>query len=187
MRRKYLVHPSSQLKYIALTIFPALLIGFISSFLLITSGEKLILEERARLIREVNAVNYTVQLLFEYLEKKKIPQIDRIVERLLKNIIRLRGKLEMMYFNIVREWLNTKIIVFGSILLIIIGVGIVALLQSHRVVGPLYRLKRYIDLLSEGKEIPPVKIRRHDEFKELADSLEKLRKSLERKGILKKE
>jgi hypothetical protein len=48
-------------------------------------------------------------------------------------------------------------------------------------------MKRSLDLLSEGKKIPPARLRRHDEFKELAESLERLRITLKNRGLLKSE
>jgi hypothetical protein len=42
-----------------------------------------------------------------------------------------------------------------------------------------------MDELAEGKDIPPVKFRNSDEFKELAESVEKLRSFLKSKGVIK--
>ncbi len=68
---------------------------------------------------------------------------------------------------------------------ILLFVGAISLLYSHRIAGPIIRLKNYIALFSEGKDVPNIQIRHYDEFKELADSLEKLRNNLKSKGVLK--
>ena len=39
-------------------------------------------------------------------------------------------------------------------------------------------------MLSEGKDTGPVRFRKHDEFKEVAASLDKLRSNLKDRGLL---
>ena len=67
----------------------------------------------------------------------------------------------------------------------ILCVGIISLIYSHSIAGPIYRLKKAIEALLEGKEISHIKLRPGDEFQDLADSLEKLRVILKNKGYLK--
>ena len=47
-----------------------------------------------------------------------------------------------------------------------------------------FRMKRYVDMLSKGEDIPPVVLRKNDEFKDFAESLDKLRTYLKGKGLL---
>ena len=44
--------------------------------------------------------------------------------------------------------------------------------------GAIFRIKRYIDMLADGEDIPVVKIRKNDEFQDVAQSLERLRKRI---------
>src|SRR5882762_573812 len=69
-------------------------------------------------------------------------------------------------------------IVFPS-LLIALGIGIgVSLLAgifySHRLAGPLYRIRRTLSDVQEGKPMRPIVLRKNDEFKELAEDLNRL-------------
>ncbi len=41
---------------------------------------------------------------------------------------------------------------------------------SHRVAGPLHRLRSHMDLMADGKTLDEVKFRKHDFFPELANS-----------------
>ena len=58
---------------------------------------------------------------------------------------------------------------------------------SHRIAGPLYRIRTCVDMLAEGKNMAPIRLRKRDEFKELAASLENLRSALKDKGLLEDE
>lgn len=64
-------------------------------------------------------------------------------------------------------------------------VGIISLIYSHRIVGPIYRLNKAIEALQDGKESGRITVRPADEFQNLADSLEKLRVILKSQGYLK--
>ena len=48
------------------------------------------------------------------------------------------------------------------------------LFYSHRIAGPIYRFKNTIDEVLEGKSPGIIVLRRHDELKDLATSLNKL-------------
>jgi signal transduction histidine kinase len=50
----------------------------------------------------------------------------------------------------------------------------VALELSHRVAGPLYRMEKELDEIIAGNKSAPIKLRKKDEFKILADKINKL-------------
>ncbi len=56
--------------------------------------------------------------------------------------------------------------VFSSLVL-----GVAALIISHRVVGPLYRLRKEVELLKEGDFTKQFQVRNKDHLKDLAKSL----------------
>ncbi len=71
---------------------------------------------------------------------------------------------------------------FSSIVL-----SIMALFISHRIVGPLYRLRKEIDLLKEGDLTKQFQVRSKDQLKDLAKSLADMSNILrKRHGELKK-
>lgn len=181
-RRKYFIHPSSQLKYIAMSVLPALLTSVFCIYFLVRTGELALQAERAKLSVEITSFNSTIQELKT--EQYPKPVIDKI-QKLKKELISLNNILSVSYFDTLTEWNKTKALMFVGLFFILIFVGAISLLYSHRIAGPIVRLKNYIDLFSEGKDVPNIQIRHYDEFKELADSLENLRSSLKSKGILK--
>ncbi len=44
----------------------------------------------------------------------------------------------------------------------------------HRIVGPLYRIEKVINEISEGKEVEKIKLRKKDFFKQFAETVNKL-------------
>ena len=96
-----------------------------------------------------------------------------------------KEELNIQYYNLVEEWAKTRMKLMAVLFLVMLFVGIISLIYSHRIAGQIYRLKKSIEALQEGKEIGCIKLRPADEFQDLADSLEKLRVILKSKGCLK--
>lgn len=181
-RKKYFIHPSSQLKYIAMSVLPALVTSIFCVYFLIRAGELALQAERAKLSVEITSFNATIQDLKTAQYPKEV--IDKI-QRLKKELISLNNILSVTYFDTMNEWNRTKFLIFVGLFFILLIVSTISLLYSHRIAGPIIRLKSYIDMFSEGKDVPNIQIRHYNEFKELADSLEKLRANLKSKGVLK--
>ncbi len=57
---------------------------------------------------------------------------------------------------------------------LIVFAGALEIVYLHRVAGPMYRIARILDELSQGKRITQVKLRKKDFFKNIADSINKL-------------
>jgi len=181
-RTKYLVHPSSQLKYIEMTILPAILMSILCSYFLIKTGEIFLAKEKAQLAVEVVYLNDTVKNLDT---ENYPPHIVRNMEVLKKRLDILKQNLEIEYLDTIKQWSRTRAFLFFFLAIAVTLSGFISLVFSHRIAGPIFRLKLLMDELAEGKDIPPVKFRNSDEFKELAESVEKLRSFLKSKGVIK--
>lgn len=181
MRKKYLIHPSSQIKYILMSVLPVFLITIFSVFFLIKSGEMIFKIEKEKLSLEISAVNDAlVQIKVDAVSKKALDKIEILKRR----VEILENNLQMRYFSYLEEWSKTKIQILVGWFSILIIVAFIALLYSHRMAGPLIRLREYMAMLAQGKNTAPLLFRKNDEFSELAQSYEDLRKSLENKGFL---
>ncbi|RLD14761.1 MAG: hypothetical protein DRI22_02950, partial [Caldiserica bacterium] len=60
------------------------------------------------------------------------------------------------------------------LLIILIGFTIQSVFLFHRLVGPIYALERVIEFMKEGKLGGSIKLRRHDQLKELASLIEEM-------------
>jgi methyl-accepting chemotaxis protein len=180
-RKKYFIHPSSQFKYIGMTVLPALLMSVFCTYFLIYSGEIFLAREKNQLSSEVASINVTVRQLSI---AKYPPEAISKVEVLQKKLTILGENLEIDYFKTMEKWAKTKMAVIFLLSVILVLAGTISLLFSHRIAGPLLRLTKSLDMLSQGKDIPPFHFRSYDEFKELAAAFDRLRKTLKDKGML---
>ena len=73
------------------------------------------------------------------------------------------------------------IIIFSNIVTIIVTgtvAGLAVLYQSHKIAGPLYRIKSICDDVTSGNYETMTSLRKHDQLTNLASSFEKMLKSL---------
>lgn len=65
------------------------------------------------------------------------------------------------------------IIIIFCILLILFA--LIILRMTHRIAGPVYRLKKIMNTIAEGNfDIPEIKFRKYDEFQDVADDFNKM-------------
>jgi signal transduction histidine kinase len=62
-------------------------------------------------------------------------------------------------------------------LLLIIAIAILSVFISHRTAGPIYKFEQIIRSLAKGKEVPEIKLRKRDEFYDLATAINNLIKT----------
>lgn len=68
-------------------------------------------------------------------------------------------------------------LLFGGVITAIItalAAGVVVILMTHRIAGPMYRFERYINEIGSGRLYSDLKIRKKDQFQNMADSLNKM-------------
>lgn len=181
-RRNYLVHPSSQFKYIAMTILPALIMTITCTYFLLHSGEVFLARQKCRVANEIASIDETIALLKN---ETSFAAAEQRVDVLKTRLVMLRKNLEIEYNNTVNKWSVAKVIIFIALSMVLLFAGIISLLFSHAIAGPLFRLRRSLDMLAEGRDVEQFAFRQYDEFKEVATSFERLRKSLKDKGVLK--
>jgi methyl-accepting chemotaxis protein len=174
-RRKYFINPSVQLKYIVMSVAPALVMSIFCIHFLINAGQEQLKSQKQR----ISVTFEALQKDSNRIEGKETPD-QRIedIKKLIRYLTVIQNDLEARDREIVNNWKLTQNSIILVLLLALFGVGAAALIFSHRIVGPIFRIKRYIDMLADGQEIPVVKIRKNDEFQDVAQSLERLRKRI---------
>jgi HAMP domain-containing protein len=180
-RKKFLIHPSSQLKYIALSVLPALIMTLFCTYFLVTTGESILKTEKEQHFVEISSVS---QALYN-LETEGCPQgTANELRRLMNELLPMQTILATTHFDTFVKWEKTRFFIFAGLISILLFVAIIALLSSHRIAGPIIRIRKSVEMLCEGKDIAPVTLRSYDEFKDLAASLDRLRMRLKDKGFL---
>lgn len=72
-------------------------------------------------------------------------------------------------------------LLFGGIITAVItalAAGAVVILMTHRIAGPMYRFEKYIKEIGSGRLNSDLKIRKKDQFQNMADSLNNMTKDL---------
>lgn len=72
-------------------------------------------------------------------------------------------------------WLSLGFFGVGGILGVILGI-----LFTHRIAGPLYRIRRDMEAVLEGEEVTPITLRKKDELKEFATDFTRVLDLIER-------
>jgi methyl-accepting chemotaxis protein len=62
-------------------------------------------------------------------------------------------------------------------ILILAGIIILGVLYTHRIAGPLHRVKLFVRSIGEGKQVAEIKFRQRDAINSFAESLNKVAKS----------
>lgn len=181
-RKRYLIHPSSQFKYMAMSVLPALFMSIFFIYFLQKSGQLLLQKEEALIAVSSSSIEETIA---ELASGKYSKELGRKIDLFEKKLKIFKEVLRLQHFRTVEEWARINMSLLVILGLVLFCVGAISLLYSHRIAGPICRMKKSLDQLSEGRDISAVTLRRYDEFKELAGSLEKLRKVLLEKGFLK--
>jgi methyl-accepting chemotaxis protein len=78
---------------------------------------------------------------------------------------------EHVFFQFLANQRQTMNYIFaGTSVILLAALGMIGLLFSHRVAGPLYRLHKHMTDVAEGKTMDDVKFRQKDFFMEIADA-----------------
>lgn len=182
-RRRFLVSPSVQVTYIALSVIPAIIATLFCTYVLIYSGETVLRANREAPLVPIYNMRQTV----ENLEKvRHAGGTASEVNELKAELDTLKLFLEDGYRETLSRWNTVRLQIFCVMFWCVILIACLALVFSHRVAGPLYRLQKCIDQFVLGQDTGPIHLRKKDHYKQLASSIENLRKRLLKKGVLQK-
>jgi signal transduction histidine kinase len=59
-------------------------------------------------------------------------------------------------------------------ILLIIAIAIISIFISHRIAGPVYKFEQTLRALAQEKEVQEIRLRKHDEFYDLAMAINNL-------------
>ncbi len=171
-RRRYFVNAAFQLRYMSVIIFSmltaSLIVGYrldvgiwgavIPEFSEAKLAEKL---EIASRLRDYNEVRYRFK-------EDKALSIFREAEL-------LSGHEKEAVSGILRA-VNLKLM--PQLMAVILLMAIASIFISHKIAGPIYRFEKVAMSIGEGDLTTKFRLRKGDEFKDLADALEDMERSL---------
>ena len=177
-RSHFFIHASSQSKVIALSVIPALLMAVYSLYVVYVGTWPVIVAsvETPRVsVMEARA------LLATYRSPEYAGAMTRgaMLRQLDAQLADMDQQLADGHESMIAAWGAARLRITMALFAALFLVGTLSVLTSHRLVGPLTRIRNNLNSLAAGESIPPVHLRKHDEFKDLAAALEALRQRLD--------
>jgi len=171
-RRTFLVNKSNQVTYIIFSVVPAMVMTIFCVYFIFNNSELILRDSREKPMVPI----YNLQQSVANLDMDSCSDEHRTeIVSIKKELGILAQNLESSSEETIHHWNETRRGLYLVMVAFLFCVGLWAFIYSHRVAGPIYRIKKNIDELTRGEDIPPVILRKHDDFKDLAASLEKLR------------
>ena len=181
-RGKYFIHPPIQLKYIACSIVPVLIMSLFCAYLWIQKKEFIVRVVQEEPLERMSTIRQTIDTLANEGYTKNTPETLRTLQHECDSLQKI---LEAAYVETPQQWYGLIRGTIIALFAVLLSTAILALLYSHRIVGSVFRIRKYVDMLAEGQDISSIRLRKYDEFKELAESLDKLRMNFRDRGLLK--
>ncbi|MBI1869768.1 MAG: hypothetical protein HYS07_01085 [Chlamydiae bacterium] len=153
-RRKYFIDKTIQLSFLKFVLILLLVVcGGFSFFLL-----------------RVN--NYLTEYIVTSLEQPSMGSIP----------IKLEPALPQFKANLYQKDFQFLVEIYSAVLLLGLMVSFLTLRFTHRLAGPVFRMKTVLDRVIQGDYSPRIHLRKKDHLKELAEKLNILLETLDKKG-----
>ena len=186
--RNYLIDKRLQLKFTAYTVVASLLAAALLGLFLLFASRTVLKEAESAVEARSRAAETSHELgnialsnaLFAHLHdpafeaqlREKSRSIDQQFETEKAATVAQRSLL------VLRQRLLFWVLL-GALALFVLGVALASIVLTHRIAGPLYRIRRMVDEVAHGRLLPPPnKLRDSDELKELFTSFREMVESL---------
>ena len=116
-RRRYLIHPSSQFRYILMSVLPALIMTIFCTFFLIKSGEVIIRMEKERATQDIGSLNQTIT---QFKNAQSFTTEIKTLEILKKQLDILEENMKIRHFMYREQWAKAKIQMLAVLFIIMI-------------------------------------------------------------------
>jgi nitrogen fixation/metabolism regulation signal transduction histidine kinase len=138
--------------------------------------------------RSIIIINKKFQLKFAFFVCTWIFALSMIYPIIIYNIFEFftkalsQGQTAQLTPEKIKDLQTQMIIVLGVLQLIFLAITfIITIFVSHRIAGPLYKLKKSMDEVAKGNRDIRITFRKNDHFKELQDSFNEMVQSLAEK------
>lgn len=191
--RNYLLDARFQLKFTSYILVIALLVAGVTGFFLWSTAQRLMKEaersvaarsKAAETSRELSAAMLNNQLVqhlndpaFDKQLQEQSAQIDRQYDEEHRQIVEQKQELEKRQRHV--WW-----ILVGCLVGFVVFITGATIVTTHRIVGPLFRIKRMVLDVGEGKlGLPKYPLRQGDELHDLFDAITTMLQGLRRRQL----
>jgi nitrogen fixation/metabolism regulation signal transduction histidine kinase len=187
--RNYLLDPHFQLKYASYGAGIALVISVGLGVLLWRSSEQIIAQSQAsvelgeevlaesRKVSDVVAMNIVKDPIYSENPSLKVAfEADAKLqgEKQSRQQAQLRSQAEELQ----RQRSQVGLVLIGALALLVAALWFAGIIVTHKVAGPLYKMKRQIRALERGSLQVPTPLRKGDELKEFFDAFNDMVRAL---------
>ncbi|HTV17569.1 MAG TPA: HAMP domain-containing protein [Polyangiaceae bacterium] len=191
--RNFLLDRHFQLKYSGYLVGVTLFLSVSLGVLLWRTGQELIVQSRSsvelgetvveagrNLLVESEKVNAVVRMsiveayaddpalleVFQGEAKKRDGMLEQSQKQLEQNSAALRATSKM----IEHQYLVFAIVIVSALLLLVLGIGLAGVVVTHKVAGPVYKMKRLLGELAKGHFRVVARLRKGDELQHFFDA-----------------
>lgn len=202
--RNFLLDRHFQLKYSGFLMGIALFLSASLGFILWQTSQRMMAQSRAsvalgeeivergrNLLAESEKVNAVVRMsmadsyaddpdlleVFQTEAAKRDALLQRSQKQLEENSLALKLQSEV----IERQYLIFGIVIVSALLLLVLGVGLAGVVVTHKVAGPVFKMKRLLGELAKGHFRVVARLRKGDELQDFFDAFNLAAAELERR------
>lgn len=202
--RNFLLDRHFQLKYSGYLVGVTLFLSVSLGILLWRTGQELIVQSRSsvqlgetvveagrNLLVESEKVNAVVRMsivetyaddpalleVFQGEANKRDGMLERSQKQLEENSTSLKAQSQM----IERQYLLFSIVIVFALMLLVLGVGLAGVVVTHKVAGPVFKMKRLLGELAKGHFRVVARLRRGDELQHFFDAFNAAAEQLSRR------
>jgi methyl-accepting chemotaxis protein len=202
--RNFLLDRHFQLKYSGYLVGVTLFLSVSLGVLLWRTGQELIVQSRSsvslgetvveagrNLLVESEKVNAVVRMsivetyaddpalleVFQGEAKKRDGMLERSQKQLEENSMSLRAQSQL----IEHQYVVFAIVIVSALLLLVLGVGLAGVVVTHKVAGPVFKMKRLLGELAKGHFRVVARLRKGDELQHFFDAFNAAAEQLSRR------
>jgi nitrogen fixation/metabolism regulation signal transduction histidine kinase len=202
--RNFLLDRHFQLKYSGYLVGVTLFLSISLGMLLWRTGHELLAQSRSsvelgetvveagrNLLVESEKVNAVVRMsiveayaddpslleVFQGEAKKRDGMLERSQKQLEENSLRLKAQSQM----IEHQYVVFAIVIVSALLLLVLGVGLAGVVVTHKVAGPVFKMKRLLGDLAKGHFRVVARLRKGDELQHFFDAFNAAAEQLSRR------
>ena len=180
-RKRYVINWRYQLKYAVFLIVPMVLLGLFVTTIGFKTASEMIVSQKRQLMFQIS----TLEECLRDINAAVLTKAN--VEKLVDTVNNIKDFSQDLIAINAMEFRSLINMILLAIIVVITGAILLGIFVSHRVAGPVFNLRRCIREMTKTIKTTPVKIRRGDEFQDLASDLEELRKAIVSSHFLRKD
>jgi methyl-accepting chemotaxis protein len=184
--RNYLIDPSFQLKYTALLMVLVLAVGGVLGVVVWRTSRDVVAQSQ-EILRESRKVSDLARLYV----RDFADDAPELAAQFNAAASQHERTVEARQLELLRQQNRILYALVGGVSLLVVLVGLFGIFVTHKVAGPIYKIKRLLRQLGDGKLVYEGRLRRGDELQDFwavfAEAVDKLRarrlRDIEQLGI----